>query len=140
MEVREPLPTEIAWFAGILDGEGCIAIVRQNPRSTDIHDTYHLRIRISNTHLPTVNRLKEIWNAGYVHEIFDKEERRKRRYEWVVSGRVALRVLQLSFQYLVTRSIEAEMGIEFQERKSKRKVNVKEGERFKELLSDAKRG
>jgi len=108
--------TEKAWLAGFLDGEGTIYIA-----STKRERSLFLRIR--NTHLPTLNRIKEIFRVGYIGPHSGGQTRlgKKQVYEWYVNDNQARKVLEAVFPYLVTKKAQAEVGIAFQRHKSNRR-------------------
>lgn len=60
---------ELGWFAGMLEGEGCISFFRQIRKK---HDQLHLMVQITNTDINIIDKLIEILNkceiSWYVRE------------------------------------------------------------------------
>lgn len=70
---------EIAWAAGIFDGEGCIHIRRNAVTETSRHRTTHYALitKVTMCHAPTIERLHRILES--VMWDFKKEVRARAR-------------------------------------------------------------
>ena len=90
---------EIAWAAGIFEGEGCIT--ESNGR---------LVTRISNTDGSVLERFRDIVDAGTVYGPYDPYERdgfrRKPVFVWLADGDAALDVLALFGRWLSARRLD----------------------------------
>ncbi len=145
MDIQKQL--EYAWLAGFFDGEGCVYLKRDKPRGgSNRHNTYHLRLILSNTHLPTMHRVKEILDGeGIIGKVFSVDNPKHRtRWEWRVNATKAERVLRLMLPYLVTKKEQAEIAL--LSRQYQQKVgamipnpNGEQFEKIKQQLSDLKR-
>ncbi len=63
--------TDKAWLAGIMDGEGCISLIRR-------HTYYVPSVKIANTNEKLIQRCKEILDMcsiDYSVTYFDRNER-----------------------------------------------------------------
>lgn len=105
---------DIAWSAGIVDGEGCIFIKKDAAKAHTRHrsDIYSLGLKVTMTHELTVRRLQEIFNTGTVIHATGRGGR-KDSYSWTVRSHKAHRVIQLLYPYLLTKEREAFTAIEF---------------------------
>lgn len=97
----------LAWFAGILDGEGTISI-KLDKRDT----TYHLRVEIEMSCEETIKKCKTIFGSGSIHSR-QRNERNKKIYLWCVSGSEAFYTLKAAIPYMVTKKSQADCGIKF---------------------------
>lgn len=107
------LDTEVAWAAGIIDGEGCITITRQKPGTSGrINPSHRLFLKVTMGHEPTVRRLLAIFGVGSVH-LQESSQGYNDAWSWWVASRQAGDVLMLVRPYLVTKAAEADLGFEF---------------------------
>jgi len=114
--VNPPTPppaSDIAWFAGFLDGEGNIYIKQSHPGRGVAG--YELRLTITNTHIPTLERISKVWGMG---KVFIRKQRigRKPIADWIATYNVALKILEVTVPYLVTKQAQAKIAIAFQKR------------------------
>ena len=90
---------EVAWAAGLFEGEGCIT--ESNGR---------LVTRITNTDGLTLERFRDVVDAGTVYGPYERRERdgfrRKPVYAWVASEEAALDVLALIGRWLSIRRLD----------------------------------
>lgn len=109
--MEEARRLELAWAAGIIDGEGCIRLAKTVNRS---RPSYSLIVKIDMTHEPTIRRLGQI--LGYSLSYYKGSSTKKQ--SWIVqwNGAEAYRVLKLLEPYLFTKKHEADLGIEYQEK------------------------
>jgi hypothetical protein len=107
------LDTDAAWLAGLIDGEGCISVVRQvRPDRPSVR--YWIQLRLQMTHFPTLERVQELTGIGKVHPRKSHvPEIGKQPWYWNVASREAADVLKAVLPYLVTKRIEAELAMEF---------------------------
>ena len=125
--------TDLAYFAGILDGEGYIGI---NPRRQRGYSCPSLEVVITNTKFWLLEQLKFSF-GGYVSIGKKVKPNWNIRGSWIVSHRVALTFLELVYPYLKLKKQEAEIAIAFQKtkrhggrRKDERERAVEEAQRI----------
>lgn len=103
----------LSYFAGIIDGEGCICISKyQQPKRKN--PSYRLSIRIGNTDLRMLNFLYTEFGGS----IKDKQTKVKGMatcYEWVVSDTKAEFLLRLVKDYVVCKKDEVLLALRFRE-------------------------
>lgn len=108
---RPPIPTDIAdlaWTAGIFDGEGSIQIYRQGRNGR-----YSLYVTVGNTDLAMVLTLKRLW-AGHVSTRRKVTPTTRRPiHTWAAYSLRAEEVLRAVLPYLVTKRTQAEVALEF---------------------------
>jgi hypothetical protein len=102
-------PEEAAYIAGIIDGEGHIAITRDRAR-----DRFQLRIQVRTTSRALSEWLSETTGCGSTREMADKRGNRMPCHEWRAFTTQALRILELIQPYIVMKCELVAIAIEFQ--------------------------
>jgi len=103
---------DLSYFAGLFDGEGSV-MLRKLIRS---NQAYALELSLTNTHLPTLQWIKELWGVGSIR-LKKAPKSRRPAWEWRTSGNQALYVLKPTLRFLKIKKQEAEIGVAFQELK-----------------------
>jgi hypothetical protein len=101
---------DLAWCAGLFDGEGSVYIARQH-RLTRPSMGYSLRLCMSSVHKPTLERFCEILGRGRVIK-HSRGRIGKDRHSWQISGftgDAAMTVLDSLRPWLVTKLAESEI-------------------------------
>lgn len=103
--------TEIAYLAGIIDGEGSISISasRQKSRRGRV---YKLRVRITMVDTETMGWLAEKLGA----RLYRTEPRglgRRAFYTLALEGEAAIPLIRRCLRYLITKRRQAELALEF---------------------------
>jgi hypothetical protein len=116
-----PTTEQIAYLAGVIDSDGCIAITKAIKTSLMaktnriVNPRYVLRITVTNTSMDLMN---------WLYENFDGSRRPKPRaklihkitYDWIYDNGKAIYILKLVRPYLVVKQRQADLGIEFIEK------------------------
>lgn len=109
--------TDLAWMAGIFDGEGFVRIAKikvgLNRRRTP---SYQVVAAVAMTHRPTIDRLLVISNVGKVKEQRARHKNHNATFLWQTTDRKASATLIQLRPYLVTKSERADLAIEFVDR------------------------
>jgi hypothetical protein len=102
--------TELAYAAGILDGEGCITVARRGDKKG-----FQLVVTVANTNLPVINWLQARW-GGSVHRLNpDKRTIRPRlAWHWVCASKKGSNFLQDVRPYMIIKGDQADNAIAFQ--------------------------
>jgi len=102
-------PTDLAWAAGVIDGEGCIHIrwAKNYLRGSRRHV---LAIDVVNTDPRMIEKLKALF-GGWIGISRRKTEVRKVRYIWTISSSRAAAVLRLVAPYVVTKPEEVQTAL-----------------------------
>lgn len=92
--------TDIAWAAGIFDGEGTGGLWPYKQRGGVITKP---EMALSMTCEKTIRTFHEVVGVGTVYTLKLREEHHKPQWRWAVAYRGALAVAQLFFPYAVTK-------------------------------------
>ena len=110
--------TDLAYIAGLLDGEGTIGINKnvdkRNRKTPTIH--YRLHIAIVNSDAGIIRWLNEIFPAS--HWFCSDRRGQKPIYRWYVYSRKAYEFLQMVSPYLKIKKAQADLAIGFCEAKT----------------------
>lgn len=98
---------ELSYLAGIIDGEGCINIVKYHKEN---RYRYRLQVRVINTSKELVEWIKENF-GGYV----TSRERKGYRliYEWGIFNTQAEELLEDILEYLIIKKPQANVALDF---------------------------
>ncbi len=118
MEVLALSPTEAAYVAGIIDGEGTIFIARTK---TPKHFRLTVRVSVQMTHKPTIQWLFDkvggcLYDATHLRRggKWANKPHHKHIWEWRVhSLPLAARLMRTIMPYLITKREQAEVLLEF---------------------------
>lgn len=135
---------DLAWLAGIIDGEGSIFVMRNHRTDREREYNYILRISVQSTDEIMAPECKNITEEGYVYRVFEKRENQQDSWKWQVNGRAATRILEELLPYLKVKKNQAELAIQFQKTTKKhwRHMTIedyKEQERLYFALKDSKK-
>ena len=103
---------DIAYTAGIVDGEGCIVIRKTPGKHDQMNPSHVLVVDIVNTSAALIDWLKMRFE-GHVYETRQKAPWRT-KWSWRLTGSSAAAFLQQVHPYLVIKSEQARLGLEFQ--------------------------
>jgi len=95
-----PSPTDLAWAAGIIEGEGCISI--NKTRSGDGY-RWKLRLRVVNANPHMVLKMQELF-GGRVRTRKIKRKGCAKNFVWSASSGIASKVLNMVKPWLYTKS------------------------------------
>jgi len=103
IQENRPAQEELAWAAGIIDGEGCILA-----EGMGAHQRPRITLTVSNQDAAMVQRLHALF-GGWL----GARDRRGHCVRWGTSGPRAGRALQMVLPYLVTKAWEAVLAIDY---------------------------
>lgn len=94
---------EAAYIAGIIDGEGCVAILKK--KQAGYNPTYTPRLIVANTNLPLILWLKETTGLGNVTKRKKRQKaHHKCSYNWALYSSDLKLLLPQVKQYLLCKS------------------------------------
>lgn len=93
-------PTELAYFAGFLDGEGCFAYYG-SPRLTAV-----------NTYLPVLKELQVAFGGTWMMRATRKSTDHRTCYSWSVHGDTAVKTISALLPYLREKRGQAQLVLE----------------------------
>ncbi|MGC4367034.1 hypothetical protein [Hydrogenophaga sp. R2] len=109
-----PCPS-LSWAAGMLDGDGCVAIVRQT--YPDRNANYRLVVQVTQNCLQTLEHFRScVGVTAPIHEVKRRIGHNRQVYTLNYAGPKALLVLQRLRAYLVRKRPEAEVALSFIEK------------------------
>ncbi len=107
---------DIAYCAGLIDGEGCIYIGKDfRGREIGYSPLHHLRISVRMCDVRPLKKLHELF-GGNCPDTPQKERRPKGHrpiFRWVVADKKAEEVLITILPYLICKQGEAELALQF---------------------------
>src|SRR5215469_13265102 len=116
---RNPCSIDIAYAAGLFDGEGSITIGRRKTKGAR-KPTYFVEILMGNTSLSVLEWMKQKFGGRITHNGGNRHnENHRQAWRWMASTRQAGRVLRLLLPFLKIKEKQAKLAISFQERVSK---------------------
>jgi len=127
---------DYAYAAGLIDGEGCIGVYNQTCPTTKTRRRYILTLRVSMSNWESPLWMKNTFGGNY-RSYTNLGYGKKVMYTWSMSTKIAGEFLKRILPYLKVKQRQAELAIEFQDKKKKggwKKIAVMEAER---ILSDA---
>jgi len=101
VHLRDMSPAEIAWCAGLFEGEG--AIRKHTLRRPGERTYYYVGLCVVSTDRDVLERLKQITGIGSILQRKRYALHHKTAYEWSTSGRAALFLLDIWWEWLSAR-------------------------------------
>ena len=104
---------DLAYAAGILDGEGNIGIVKR--QWSKRYDKYHLQIRVAmcEKEIPQWLQVHFGGSLSIIHR-HSKNPKHRDIYTWQISHRQCPPMLRAILPFLICKKPQAELGIKFQ--------------------------
>jgi hypothetical protein len=102
---------DMAWLAGIIDGEGCMHLGEQKREGTRITARQYLQIHVTNTNPLIIQRVSQIWERQNVKFHIELHKRQpKRDYLCIVTTGLGSgkKVLVSVLPYLSAKKAQAE--------------------------------
>jgi len=122
--------TDLAYVAGIVDGEGCITLARTGIRNSK-NTSISLFVTVTNTNIWIIEWLKFAFGGTiYTNRKRNETTNRKAVYTWGLYTLSALEFLKLIYPYLRLKKPQAEIAIKFLEMRGQkgRRFNTEEQE------------
>lgn len=106
---------QIVWAAGIIDGEGCIRIQQRQPTPNNglISPSCTLVVRVKMSHQKTVEKLRDIFDIGYLGKESRKCTKGKTMYIWSAYGDGAIEILRSIYPFCITKEKEIFIALEW---------------------------
>ena len=123
----------LAYLAGIIDGEGCLFIQKNNNPKWKSH-TLRLQCRMQEPAEPVLLLQKTF--SGTINSQLPKHvgyNQNRRMISWVISGTTALEAVRILLPYLLVKKAEAELAIYFCETRKNLTRGSTEEEKVTEL-------
>lgn len=103
---------DIAWAAGFIDGEGCIALChhRQRTKGRD-YECFVLRLSVANTDLRSLQRLKSMFGGSINSASRKGRPNHKPCWTWYCTSAKAQNALEILLPHLFGKREQAELGL-----------------------------
>lgn len=98
---------KLSYLAGIIDGEGSINLLAK-PSTQQIQ----LRLQVANTSTVLIDWLQSGF-GGKVYEHKMHSTYHKQRYDWVVTGKEAKKLIKVVLPFLIVKKMHATLALEF---------------------------
>lgn len=99
---------DLAWAAGIVEGEGCITLYKSR---TNSGMAYVMKITVVNTSLPMLKELLHIFKRGYIGVRRLRSARHKQTWHWEVTTKNAEAVLLALQPYIRTKREQCRLAL-----------------------------
>jgi len=126
--------TDIAYIAGLFDGEGCVSVVsgiRKRPgrKNDKLRNEHSLHVSISNQHIPTLTYIKNATGLGNIY----RDAKDRINFKWIVDCVRAMEFLKVLLPYLKIKKPQAELAIKLQTLLSYRNMTLENTGRIDKL-------
>jgi hypothetical protein len=104
---------DIAYYAGIFDGEGCVMICKAKNKTSSRGVRYWLQCRVVNTDKWLIDSLYMAFGGS----VFTRNRRDTNRmdiWDWSASSKQAGNFLEIIYPFLHVKKQEAKVALEFQ--------------------------
>lgn len=105
----------LAWAAGLIDGEGCISLTRRMPQKTNgaVNPNYRLVLKVTMCHEETILLLHRMFGLGTVQSQKQSQSYWSKPWTWFCNATDAEKVLKKILPYMITKREEAEVALKF---------------------------
>lgn len=117
--MTKPKFEDLAYAAGIIDGEGCIGIYGNKDKRIPLGKYYRLTVQVGMSDKEPVEFLYRTF-GGSLSEANGRKPTYRTRYHWCLAARQARKFLELVKPYLKSKQNQAELAITFQGARRKR--------------------
>lgn len=128
--------TDIAWFAGIVDGEGTITAFHA-PQTRDNGNRYervYVCLQVVNSNKKIIDKIYRLAKCGYVHRHVYKNPRHLDQISWAIRGEKAMPLIEMLIPYLVGKKAQGLLALRWRELKSTSRAKLSKREQRKRDL------
>ena len=101
---------DLAWAAGIIDGEGCIILVRHKASAKRKTDSWLLRVDVGNCDARMLKKLLSLFGGHVVKKLL-RSDKYMPQWRWYCNGPTAVSTLNSVLPYLVCKREQAEVAL-----------------------------
>lgn len=130
--VKQMNSIDLAYFAGLFDGEGCIQILHYKPQTGKRTEQHTLSCKVNMTNKESVEQFLAFGGSMCQHKASQKNPTWKDQWIWTVNSNKAVSFLKTLLPFLKLKRAEAQVGIEFQ---TTRRACAYGGKRFRSAIS-----
>ena len=110
---RKHTPIDLAYLAGLIDGEGSVIVNPYCPREGQRFKQYNLRVLVVNTNKEILEWIKSIFGGGVYSHGKPESIKHKQCYTWNIDAKKAEILLREVFPYLKIKKPQAKVALEF---------------------------
>lgn len=113
--VHAPCPTthDLAYIAGLIDGDGCIHIAKQQQPGRP-RPTYRARVTLAQSNYELLCYVRDVLGEpSYLHKVPRTLQQNRQHYTLVYDGRHALAVIAKLLRWLRAKAPEARVLLEY---------------------------
>jgi hypothetical protein len=109
--------TEKAYLAGLIDGEGCITIIKSKPARKAKNPSYSLQVFINITDERVIRYCKEVTGVGSISFLLVTKRKPtwKNIWTWCLRKQDTYDFLVQILPYLIIKKRQAELAVEYAE-------------------------
>ena len=122
--------TDLAYYAGIFDGEGTVGIIERKPSKKGNNPNFYLAVTICSTDEWLVRQLQFAF-GGSVYKGKSSQPQNHPVWGWTIACKKAIAFLEVILPYLHLKRAQVEIGLRMQ-----RTVRNKGGEKLQRRLTD----
>lgn len=104
-----------AWTAGVIDGEGCITVVKTDKKRRR-HPQYYLRVNVAMVHLPTLQKVQTLF-GGTIYCKRSADKKHRTAWIWSCGSQEAATLLKAIAPFSLTKKSEVDLALLFVNRK-----------------------
>lgn len=130
--------TELAYIAGLIDGEGSIDIHFNKPSKSSPNGQYFVRVTIHITNLPVLEWLRTQF-GGSIYKRKESKTNWKQGYDWKLVAGNAIQLLRKIEPYMKIKKAEALVAIDFSINKPGQKLTINQWETRKDKRLELQR-
>lgn len=104
-------PNELAWLAGLFDGEGCVGFYRRSDARNRSGSAYYVVAAISMTHAPTIKRVCELTGTRLSYSKRYDNPKHRNCFAWKVYNAKARAFLEAILPYSITKAEEIRLAL-----------------------------
>jgi hypothetical protein len=106
--------TDYAWAAGIIDGEGSVAMTRARPGQNRRRTlSFQVRISVRMTDKNAIQKLQRLFGGTFKLAHVRNPEKHRATYEWFAGDRRTVAVLQKTIPYMITKKPQARLILDY---------------------------
>ncbi len=107
--------TDLAWAAGVFDGEGCVSVIRWEQRKGDgpIYLNHVLTVTVVNTDIEMLKKLQKMF-GGSIHCRSKRDDHPREIYSWQANSGKRL-FLETIRPFSITKARQIDIALEFLE-------------------------
>jgi len=107
---RNTITTDVAYIAGLFDGEGCVRIKHANQGG----NSYYVIAHITNTNKKMLDKVEGLFGGN---TRIQEKGRNKKVYNWYITSSEASDFLKVLSPFLIEKEEQAKLAIYFHEHK-----------------------